>query len=500
MATYTLVPLPRIGITPENGMLIYTYAAGGTTLAATYQDSNGFATNTNPVEADGLGLFPAIYLPLGTSYKFICTHANGVTIWTQDGIASVPSSSPAVDITGTAGEPILALANVYLSDGSGGKTAGLWYNADSANAYSSVTPYVGFATLPISTGMSGVIRTGGSLGGFASLSVGIYYVGTAGVITSTPPANARVVGQADTTTSLILDGNPPNLSVDVGLCEGRLTLTTALPVTIADVTAATTFYWTPYRGNRISLYDGTRWFTRTYSEISLAVPATTSQMYGVFVYDNAGTLTLELTAWTTDTAPGAAATVLQDGVLVKSGAPTRRYLGNIRTTAVSGQTEDSKAKRYVYNFYNQVNRVLRVVSATNSYSYDTAAYRQMDAANVGTTIQLDIVVGQVGAMLNAFVLGYYADGGANVNLAVSIGEDSAVTALSGVMGQSSASTAGGIGAGSPLPVSATLVHYPAIGRHFYAALERGGGGTTTWYGDNGDATRWQAGISGSIWM
>lgn len=222
MATYTLVPLPRIGITPEPGMLINTYAAGGSSPAATYRDSNGFATNTNPVVADGNGLFPAIYLPLGTSYKFIATHAtaNGLTpdpisnigtvIWTQDGIASVPSSSPSVDINATAGELILANAEAYLSDGSGGKQAGLWYNADSTNTYSSTAPpAVGMATATISSGMSGSIRTSGALGGFTSLTAGAtYYAGLIGAITTIAPTNARIVGQADSTTSIIVGGDP----------------------------------------------------------------------------------------------------------------------------------------------------------------------------------------------------------------------------------------------------------------------------------------------------
>ncbi len=222
MATFTLVPLPRLGITPEGGMLINTYAAGGSSPAPTYQDSNGFATNTNPVEADGNGLFPAIYLPLGTAYKFVCTHritnalpANpisnlGVVIWTQDGIASVSASSPAVDIQGTAGETLAANDGTYLSDGSGGKIAGLFYKWDAANAYSSSLPsVVGIATSAIPSMSIGSFRVQGTLTGFSSLSVlGNYYVGTAGALSAGP--GTRLVGVADTTTSIIIGA--PNLS------------------------------------------------------------------------------------------------------------------------------------------------------------------------------------------------------------------------------------------------------------------------------------------------
>ena len=105
----------------------------------------------------------------------------------------------------------------------------------------------------------------------------------------------------------------------------RLTLTSATPVTPADVTGATTIYCTPYKGNQIALYDGSSsWNTRTSAEFSLALGTLTSgKPYDVFCYDNAGTPTLEFLAWTNDTTR-ATALVYQDGVLVKSGATTRR--------------------------------------------------------------------------------------------------------------------------------------------------------------------------------
>src|SRR5688572_30068462 len=50
--------------------------------------------------------------------------------------------------------------------------------------------------------------------------------------------------------------------------KGRLTLTTATPVTSADVTGATTVYFTPYNGNEVELYDGADWVVKTFSELS----------------------------------------------------------------------------------------------------------------------------------------------------------------------------------------------------------------------------------------
>jgi len=155
--------------------------------------------------------------------------------------------------------------------------------------------------------------------------------------------------------------------------EGRLTLTSGTPVTTSDVTGASTIYFTPYKGNRISIYDGSRWQWYEFTEKAVSVPATTTTPFDIFIYDNAGTLTLETTDWTNDTTRATALT-LQDGVYVKSGATTRRYLSTSRTTGVSGETEDSLSARFLWNYYNRVNRGLRVTDS-NSHTYATSTYR-----------------------------------------------------------------------------------------------------------------------------
>ena len=143
-----------------------------------------------------------------------------------------------------------------------------------------------------------------------------------------------------------------NLVADVGTvlgmtCNGRLTLTSGTPVTTSDVTAATTLYFTPYKGDQVALYTDSTWTLYTLTERSIAIPATTDTNYDVFLYDNSGTLTLELVAWS-DGTTRATALATQNGVYVKSGSADRRYLGTIRTTGVSGQCEDSETKRFVW--------------------------------------------------------------------------------------------------------------------------------------------------------
>lgn len=226
---------------------------------------------------------------------------------------------------------------------------------------------------------------------------------------------------------------------------------------MADQAAQSTIYWTPYKGNLVSLYDGANWNVHSFSEISQALGTlTAAQAYDVFLYDNAGTVAMEFVAWrspfqailgasnatpivvsqtghglsngdqvnvgylATNTAGngvwivanvtantyeltgsvGNGATgigmasaritplVLQDGVLVKSGALTRLYVGTFYTSSTT-TTESTEAKRFLWNYYNRVAGVLRKADTT-SHTYGTAAYRQWrnQAAN-----QIEWVVG-----------------------------------------------------------------------------------------------------------
>jgi len=174
--------------------------------------------------------------------------------------------------------------------------------------------------------------------------------------------------------------------------NGRLTLETGEPVSTADQTAKTTLYFTPYKGNQIALYDGTAWGVHSFSELSLSLSGYTANTnFDIFIYDNSGTLTLESTAWTNNTTR-ATSLVIQDGVYVKSGATTRRYLGTIRTTATTSQCEDSKSSRFVWNYYNQISKKLFAERVFN-HSYTSMTTRPWgNITTVGET-RYQMVIG-----------------------------------------------------------------------------------------------------------
>ena len=93
-----------------------------------------------------------------------------------------------------------------------------------------------------------------------------------------------------------------------GLVQGRLTTESGVPYSTSDRTAQSTLYFAPYNGNRVALYDGTRWKLYTFTECSVAVPSEKFRGFDVFLYDNSGTLTLQTVNWDQTTGSITAAT------------------------------------------------------------------------------------------------------------------------------------------------------------------------------------------------
>ena len=141
----------------------------------------------------------------------------------------------------------------------------------------------------------------------------------------------------------------------------RVSLTTGNPNNLADVTAATTLYLTPYKGTHISTRDSGTWTDHTSSQISLAVPASAYRLYNLYVYWTGSALALEADAWdssgqTTCTITGATAAmpcvltatnslsvgdyIWIDGIVGSLGTDSENGLNGkkCRVSAVSGTT------------------------------------------------------------------------------------------------------------------------------------------------------------------
>ena len=275
--------------------------------------------------------------------------------------------------------------------------------------------------------------------------------------------------------------------VTPGVCEGRLTLSSSLPTPPTDVTAATTLYFLPITGNQIALYISSAWTAKTIPDagVSISIPSTTDTNYDVFIYDNTGTLTLDLTAWT-DGVTRATALVRQNGVWVKTGATNRRYLGTIRTTGVSGQCEDSAAKRFVWNHHNRRLRPMLVQEATNNWTYATASWRAYNNSNAN---RVQFVCGLEEDVIKIDAIGLVWPAAGQTGY-TGIGIDSTTT--------NSAQGKGAYGAGNIQQTQVSAYKGTFLGFHYAQQLEYGST-SCGFYGDNNLPDRLQAAIMGEVW-
>jgi len=181
--------------------------------------------------------------------------------------------------------------------------------------------------------------------------------------------------------------------MNYGVCQGRLTLTSNTPVTTSDVSSATGTYYTPYVGDQIGLYNSSgTWSVLQFTETYLSLNGyTASKPYDIFAYHTTGTLALESLIWTNATTRATALTY-QDGILVKSGDATRRYLGTIYINSTGGQTEDTLLQRFVWNMYNQESRMLQD-AYSSTHTYTTASWRAWNNSTTLGSGRVEFVMG-----------------------------------------------------------------------------------------------------------
>lgn len=290
---------------------------------------------------------------------------------------------------------------------------------------------------------------------------------------------------------------------------GRLTLTTATPVTVTDVTAAGTVYYAPHKHNLAPIWNATRWQVYSFSELSLVLEAA-QQLSGanhdLFLFDLAGALTLGTgPAWTNATTR-ADALGRKDGRWTNNGSITIRtnganntvaankalYVGTIRMTA-NAQTEDSKAKRFLWNMYNRAPRQMRAATeTTDTWDYATATWRQ---ANANAANQLMFLRGLDEDIVTAEAFGICGNSQSDSTL-TGIGLD----ATNAIAADSYPGVNQGATAEQEYGMTAKYRGLPGIGYHYLAWLEYSEAGATSssWKGDSGAPTVYQSGIHGEL--
>lgn len=291
-----------------------------------------------------------------------------------------------------------------------------------------------------------------------------------------------------------------NAVITPGVFEGRITLSPTEAVSLTDITgvSATTLYLLPFNGSSIALYDGTAWVEERIPAVGISTPilATTNTMYDVFVYNNSGVLTLELIAWANDANRSVALSV-QDGVWVKTGAAGHRYVGNMRTGTVSGQSEDSLLRRFVWNNYNRRERKLLVLEPADTWTYSTATYRPW---NNNTANRVEFIRGLADSAVNLRFSGLCNTAINGGTPTLSIGLDSTTTSSAEIKTPMGLSLSGTSLAGSVSTVAqAEYRDNPPAGYHYLQALEYvTGSALVNFRGDAGNTATIQGGMTGYL--
>jgi hypothetical protein len=459
---------------PAVGYRLFFYVNNSVgTKQDTYTTAAGTVANTNPIVLNALGQ-PAngIFFPAGQAYTIQYAPPGSddppnSPIWTRNDVYGVNDVTATQDqwvASGVVPTYVSATSFTLPGDQTSTFTPGrrLKTTNSGGTVYSTVlSSTFGALTTVVVQNESGTLDSG-----LSAVSYGLISAQN----TSEPAIGSEYVAQC------------------------RITGTSGTPITTTDVLAIETLYITPFRGNKIDLYDtGTSsWVRVSFSEISFDVPDAT-QMNDVFVYLSSGVLTVDVTAWASDTARATALTT-QNGVLVKSGAVGRRYIGSFySTTAGNGQTEDSVGNRYVWNYYNRSLRMMRALPTTDTWTYSTTTFRQ---ANNSTANQLNFCVGVAEDAIRSRIRAAVISSTATVRSAyIGVGLDSVTAVTSGgVFGKIEVSN---FAVGE---ITAGLTTYASVGKHYLAWLEAGGGADTqTWRGDGGDPAFEQNGITGELW-
>lgn len=287
--------------------------------------------------------------------------------------------------------------------------------------------------------------------------------------------------------------------------SGRLTLASGTPVMTSDQTAKTTIYFTPYNGNLIPIYDGTRMVLTEFAELSQATtdatksPAavTTNSNYDLFVWNDSGTIRCTRgPAWSSDTArgTGAGTTELEmvkgvylNKVAITNGPAANRgtYVGTVRSNGSSqidwklgGKAAGgSEAFLGVWNMYNRVRVSWNVQDDTTSWTYQSTTWRAMASSSSNrATFVRGLDEDSVSAHHNNWMVSTVSDNPVN-----GLGLDStsalAANASPGVV------AAGGI---SGLGI-AKYEGLPGLGLHYLQCIEKCSGvvAPCTFYGDGG---------------
>jgi hypothetical protein len=397
---------------PVNSISINSAVAGGTvgfyipstlTFKQTWQNSAETVLNTNPVTLDQNGC--ALIYGAGI-YRQILKDSLGNTVWDQLTASTSNGGQGGVFWAAQAGGTPNAITVVDTS----------FANVDgSIIQFLAKSENTGPTTIAVSGGTPIAIVKDTSTGP-AALSGG--EIGPNNVPMLTYDAtnvefhlvNPSATSSSVASTSLITPQGYLNL---VGQATGDVVQT-------ADVTAATTIFYSPFVGSIVPIWNGSTYVNMSFSELTMTLTAAGSPsntIQDACVFSNNGVPTLVLgPSWTTVTAgggnrgtgAGTAQLTRQTGLWVNAvqiigynglssftiAANQCTYVGSVYIDATAGQVSAYKSygqsrKWGIWNAYNRQPIYVREGDPNGTWSYASATVRQSrgDATNFITVFQ-----------------------------------------------------------------------------------------------------------------
>jgi len=287
----------------------------------------------------------------------------------------------------------------------------------------------------------------------------------------------------------------------MGAPQGRLTLTTGVPVLTTDVTGAATIYYTPYVGDYVPIYNGSTWTMTQFAELSQALSdtakspaaAAANSNYDMFVWNDGGTLRCTRgPLWTSDTARGTGAGTTElsrvNGLWTNAfaitngpGAGLGTYVGTIRTDATPAcnmlfapaAASGGAANRLdVWNAYNRIDVASTNRDSTATWTYNTVTWRaRNNNANNGISYVCGLDEDAFSATTDMTASHSTAD-----QAVIGLGLDT----TSALHAQSSATWVASNTINKFISAFAALSILGGIGFHTVYPLEQGSGATATW--------------------
>lgn len=473
--------------TTTNTRTVYSdYGLSSSLGSVVYCNSDGA-----PVASQGSSTKVLIYTGT-TDYKVVITTSADATLFTFDSIKGALDTSTflTTSSTSTLSMPnITKSADYTIVSGDRGKVINA--NPTGGNIALTLT-----SATTLGDGWNVKIRHSGTANTI-TLSGGTFaYAGT------TSSTYTMAVGE---TVEISCDASGFNIANAIYFPilpppQGYLTLTSATPIIVSDVTAATAVYYTPFVGNLIPIWNGVRFMPTVFTEMTLSLSSShsASSIYDVFAFSDSGTLRLVTgPVWSTSTAgsgargTGAGTTQLTraDGFWVNAVSMTGRngsttysvgagygtYLGSICMDGTNGQVTCSRTygqsrKWSTWNAYNKQEIYLKAGDATASWTYNSATVRQSNAATTNVYVFCGLAEDIINLTFTQRALATSAGSNGPSSCSIGIGWNS-TTAVSGKAGYLRSTNVAASACDAGADMVASFLQVPTIGLNAAYALE-----------------------------